>query len=272
MTKFKMEFYSVYYFCNIASNVLNDIQFAATLDPFFCGFNYYESENFPKFSILHSYCEFIVREIISEDYRICSDISLATASKTSEVHLYNEISINSLLNKIKPNDWILFRAAKVYNKGIDFNSWFLNRCDVYESAEDALSDFLTEFSTDIDEITFNIAIEMFYILFSNREFLKNFNQYIAEGKKLKTERCYIPEWVKNAVFYRDKGKCVFCGKDLSGLLCVPDTKDKQYDHIVPLSEGGINDISNIQLSCSKCNEKKLTHTLTSKDYYYWYEY
>ena len=60
--------------------------------------------------------------------------------------------------------------------------------------------------------------------------------------------------VKDAVLYRDYGRCVFCNKDLTGT--VNHIEEENYDHIIPLKEYGVNDPCNIQLSCEECNKKK----------------
>jgi 5-methylcytosine-specific restriction endonuclease McrA len=67
-------------------------------------------------------------------------------------------------------------------------------------------------------------------------------------------RCYIPEWLEKAVFHRDQGRCVFCNKDLTGI--VNTLASKNFDHIVPLSFYGVNDPTNLQLSCGECNRRK----------------
>ena len=57
---------------------------------------------------------------------------------------------------------------------------------------------------------------------------------------------YIPSSVRREVWRRDKGKCVNCG----------DRKNLEYDHIIPVSEGGSNTARNIELLCEECNRKK----------------
>ena len=116
-------------------------------------------------------------------------------------------------------------------------------------------------------VIYDIATEVEYILFQNRDFLLRFNeqQAVAFEDNPRT-RVYIPEWVKRAVLFRDKGCCVFCKKDLTGLYTLLEDNEKQFDHIVPLHDGGINDVCNIQLSCKECNLKKSDSSKTSTLY------
>jgi 5-methylcytosine-specific restriction endonuclease McrA len=48
--------------------------------------------------------------------------------------------------------------------------------------------------------------------------------------------------------------CALCQRDLSRLVAVEP--EQNYDHMVPLSRGGLNDVTNIQLLCSPCNVAK----------------
>ena len=114
-----------------------------------------------------------------------------------------------------------------------------------------------------------ISEEVFYLLFSDREFLFNFNLLISEKiKALKKSEfpellkkdgvinraTYWSKWLKNAIFYRDKGTCCNCFADISGLLNTNGII--HLDHIIPLNKGGTNDTTNIQLLCSNCNLNK----------------
>lgn len=126
-----------------------------------------------------------------------------------------------------------------------------------------------------------MADEVFYILFANRSFLLAFNNLTAEtinGMKIQKKyltkrgtikRKAIPKWVQEAVFHRDKGRCVFCNDDLTGLI--GNKAKTNYDHIVPLDLYGSNDPCNIQLTCESCNKKKANrHGSTSNKYIPWW--
>lgn len=137
--------------------------------------------------------------------------------------------------------------------------------------EDAYDNFI-EFDSDIDEIVLRLSREMFYVLFQNREFLQNFNLYLSNANSFCIDRCTIPQWVKRAIVYRDRGRCINCGKDLSGQFDVEDERGVHFDHIVPLHNGGINDVSNIQLLCQHCNTSKNASSFTSNKYKDWYDF
>ena len=122
-----------------------------------------------------------------------------------------------------------------------------------------------------ENVVDKIAEEMFYILFMNRDFLLYFNHYMSRTHEVNFSRIHMPEWVKRAVFYRDRGRCVLCGKDLSGQLAISGEREIHYDHMVSLEQGGMNDVTNIQLLCSSCNLSKGTFSATSNIYQNWYD-
>lgn len=116
-----------------------------------------------------------------------------------------------------------------------------------------------------------IAPTVFYVLFSDRQFLIAFQgrvaAYIGALKRedhpeilvrdgvLKRPK-HLPAWLKAGVFYRDRGRCQNCSKDLSGLS--RPVRDLNLDHIIPLAAAGSNDPSNFQLLCTHCNSAKGT--------------
>lgn len=59
--------------------------------------------------------------------------------------------------------------------------------------------------------------------------------------------------IKQAVFLRDKGKCVYCGAEV-------DNDNFDLEHVHPRSRGGGNSISNLAVSCKKCNVMKYNRT------------
>lgn len=70
--------------------------------------------------------------------------------------------------------------------------------------------------------------------------------YSESSQEIKFNRPRISEEVRIAVWRRDEGKCVRCGS----------RENLEYDHIIPISQGGSNTVRNIELLCEKCNRTK----------------
>jgi 5-methylcytosine-specific restriction endonuclease McrA len=129
-------------------------------------------------------------------------------------------------------------------------------------------DFANKNSSQINDLIVHSA---FQFIFQDRKFLHDFHlelakfveiemDYIREKypdcvtakKRIKRQR--FPEWLKSAVFYRDKGTCAICRCDLSNLI--RHQNQIHIDHIIPLNLFGSNDASNMQLLCDSCNTSK----------------
>lgn len=92
----------------------------------------------------------------------------------------------------------------------------------------------------------------------------NFKPYFSEENKSKkipfnnnskkSDRKPIPNRIRHQVFQRDNYRCCECGARLE------DGATLEIDHIVPVSRGGTNDISNLQTLCKACNRGKYTDT------------
>lgn len=72
------------------------------------------------------------------------------------------------------------------------------------------------------------------------------------------ERALIPRPIRKAVIERDGGKCVYCGR-LEGEYLPPETARDAFlhlDHVIPITQGGSDDILNLACSCGVCNQFK----------------
>ena len=81
---------------------------------------------------------------------------------------------------------------------------------------------------------------------------------------------FTPEEYES-MWQEQEGKCAYCGqpmiryRDIEGTLFQKTAPRSGGDycnieHIVPLSEGGLHELSNIVLACSKCNSEKGAET------------
>ncbi len=75
-----------------------------------------------------------------------------------------------------------------------------------------------------------------------------------ESARARRGRRHIPAAVRRAVWRRDGGAC--CYQDpLTGVTC-GSTHLVQIDHIVPVAQGGSNDMVNLRLRCTVHNRRR----------------
>ncbi|MGP3990710.1 HNH endonuclease [Streptomyces sp. 3N207] len=142
-----------------------------------------------------------------------------------------------------------------------------------------------------EDLLHRIADEVFFVMFTNRVTLQNLHEFLARytfefaeyadsthehsdmgkffTKSGRIRRTSIPKWARRAIFFRDRGLCTKCNKNVSGLI--DPLSVENYDHIVPLAAGGLNDVSNLQLLCESCNKGKSDrYEPVSNRYRRWY--
>lgn len=228
-----------------------------------------------KFKFVYEFADIIYNMVVNGiefyNYDAQQFIDASTRfNKVSLLHIYTYTQLNNyyyrLYSKnsdcVEENEYLKWKEiSKSYGKKLiteydpeyDFIVW-------YEKNQDVIEDIFED-----------ITNEVVFILFSNTPFLLKFNRLVAsliedsDGQRDwdfpketmengKIKRCKIPQWVKLAVFHRDHGKCVFCGKDLTGVYS--NSNQVNYDHIIPLNKFGVNDPCNIQTTCENCNKSK----------------
>lgn len=242
-----MKYFNVYYFCHLANESMGKFDYASTNAEFTERQFDIEPQDFPRVSVLREYCSWLIDRVFYEQANCIAN--------TGEVADFNPIS------------WI--KQAIFKYKGIDLykdNGFAVETEDYLEKYQQYI-EYLNDKNDLFYAVIDDIAVEVEYILFQNRDFLLRFNQQQAVMfENCPRKRTYIPEWVKRAILFRDKGCCVFCKRDLTGLYSLLEDNEKHFDHIVPLNEGGINDVCNIQLACQDCNLEKSDNSKTSTLY------
>lgn len=72
---------------------------------------------------------------------------------------------------------------------------------------------------------------------------------------MKNIRVKVPAEIRAAVLIRDKSTCLLCGRKAPMVII-------EVDHIIPVSRGGTNDMTNLQSLCKLCNVGK-SHMIVS---------
>lgn len=89
----------------------------------------------------------------------------------------------------------------------------------------------------------------------DKEYIK---RTVIKGKKHKqTKETEIQKYVKEAVWYRDKKKCIFCHKKVTVFF--------SNAHLIPRSAGGLGIEENIFTACDECHREQ-DNGLKSKEY------
>lgn len=268
----QMEYFETYYYANIVHTILNNrIDFGRNLN------NWHEDSEvelflqpFSKFSVLHEFAYFVITSVMYENM--------------------DNIALDQIVKNPMSQLWVdnALHHHGIHTQG--FCGWLQEKSI---SLDKIMDKHVQHYYEDLDstgqihELITHLSNEVFYILFANRLLLANLNEYISwivqdmEKDYLDPEhvsllqkdgvlaRVNIPKWVRRAVFFRDRGMCAACNRDLSGLVTVESPK--HFDHIIPLAQGGINDVTNIQLLCEKCNLTKGRKPITTSNRYEaWY--
>lgn len=276
-----MKYFNTYYFCYLANNIVttHDIDLAPLLSEFDTMLFEIEPQNFSKKSVLHMFCYWLIERYCYEginslekgiNNKIGDDISQLDSilGEANEVFYFR-----GFLHEDTYKYSIIELAIKHYEDyTVRLRDWIIEYKDKIEFDEIASNyiDYLEEKNLYSNTIK-KIVNEMVYVLYQNREFLLNFHTWLADMNDYTVKRVQPPKWVQRAAFHREKGKCVICNRDLSGLIDIEEDFEKHLDHIVPIDIGGLNDFSNMQLMCKDCNLKKHTEAYTNTIYRFWYD-
>jgi hypothetical protein len=268
------KYFNTYYYSNIVNNILTkDIELIGFLSNYFsCEATLFTlAKPFEKYSAFHGFIEYMIGEFFENDMN------------EEDQRIFKYYQVNSYpLEKLYAES-----VLDEFDLSYPFSTFIEDKKRIEWPDIEKYHEEL-HLSGTLEELYVKISSEVFYLMFNNRNVLLRFNYIVAEylreisldhleepeikkffNKKGYPKRIHIPEWVKRAVFFRDRGRCCKCGKDLSNLFSVEHRKN--FDHIVPLGLGGINDISNIQLLCSNCNQVKNKRQILSSNFYeFWY--
>lgn len=77
---------------------------------------------------------------------------------------------------------------------------------------------------------------------------KQLSDFEARLTVVRRQRTIIPKLTRQLMKQRDCGRCRYCGRAVSD--------DATTDHVIPKSRGGSDEIDNLVISCTPCNNRK----------------
>lgn len=261
----EMKYFDAYYYAQVVQRTLSEpISFIGVLHDFFhendavVGF----VDPFPRWTLLHRYIYYCIEVIEFEQIPSDADVQHALGLIDAVSSLVGSSTLN------------IERAMETYGiRHLSFRDWIAARgISPTDAGSDDVFDYYDDLADQRHQVHERLCEEVFFLCFMNRSLLLQLNGMVASSVHevdksllpdefvcrflragvLRRERA--PAWAKRAVFFRDRGRCVYCHSDISGLGAL--SRQVRYDHVVPLASGGANDVTNLQLLCTSCNENK----------------
>jgi hypothetical protein len=267
-----MRYWDTYYYSQVVHNLLvRPEDYLRLLEDFFGDLRYRSFiAPYPRWTTLHRFVEQAFYGILEESV--------------------DDIMVDAIVHRPDYEPWV---SEALDEHGINhphIRDWLPTggyRLDeVDEDVVYQYHDHLTELGS-LGSLATQLAEEVFFLTFLNRNLLRRLHEEIAERvrevdpvheaaqdashfeRKGVLRRVRPPQWAQRAVFFRDRGLCTLCHRDLSGLLSSQSTE--AYDHIIPLAKGGTNEVTNLQLLCQSCNvEKGAVRGRAGDEYERWY--
>lgn len=283
-------FFETYHYAGVIRTMVDDpFGHIALWSDFFCDGQVTGLVSpYTRDSAFHAFIRFVIDHLL-HDYMAEVDLDKHRAL----ARIAGDIP--EAIKDLEPFTLPVERALKAHGIGFEsFVVWLQSQGKDFTAADDNdVYDYFEDLCLcqPYEDLLEKFAREVFFILFADREVLLGFNMMVAQHMQELEEhppeeellegvvqyferpgilkRAYMPEWVRRAVFFRDRGRCVKCRADLTGLVSL--WSEDNFDHMVALAANGLNDITNIQLLCALCNQRKGDGaSFTSSEYEDWY--
>jgi 5-methylcytosine-specific restriction enzyme A len=110
--------------------------------------------------------------------------------------------------------------------------------------------FSSQFLSEVAKVEYTASVDAIDIYKFIGEFVKNGSLQTGITVYGKQKRNVIPDEVRNELLSLANFACQECGAKQS------DGATLEVDHIIPVSKGGDDSLSNLQILCATCNRKK----------------
>lgn len=172
---------------------------------------------------------------------------------------YHQFESSSSLDQIES---LINKIDKMYEENEEEYWDYLDCEEANDEIEHVFKNAIAFYETTIQELKVNYAEDFADRMLHDRQLCFYVSQLVLQigfdgdnddtGPKQWVDREYWPERVKSILKARDRGKCTICGLDLTMELEAP----LHIDHMIPITKGGCNDITNLQILCDSCNLSK----------------
>ncbi len=229
--------------------------------------------------------------ISSEELLLFNDIDLKQLALDSKV-----ISEKTALHKVlyyfayeelylrlfDDLDWVVELDEYVcYVSGMFHEMGIIVSCNLHEQINADVCKFKSQYSQTFIKGLDAVVTSVFGFIWQRKNLLSEFNQKLSDEIKVLRKvdhpdlekdgqilrATYFPQWLRDSLIDREKGKCHYCSTVVVG----PAVPNQNYDidHMIPIAKGGTNDPTNLVLACPECNSKKRDCIVEISDTYYW---
>lgn len=163
----ELTYYETYYFANVVQNVLEDqFSYLRPLDQFYGDLRYLSyTSPFPRFSAFHSFVQFLIDEVISED-----DLHLDIRQDDVERFKSVPSALDPHPSKLPVN--LAFDRYGINHE--TFESWLSSRgISFLEARDNDVEQYYEDLRVNgqMDDLLARATAEVFFVLFQNRHVL-----------------------------------------------------------------------------------------------------
>ncbi len=169
--------------------------------------------------------------------------------------IYSKPDLNSMVVELFDQDDMVYQNKSVNTKVVNI---YLKHSNVTLFADPNSASTIQSKDDTLDWKKIRELCIKFKVPFTNQSFPSFVQNYV--NTLIKPQRIEIPIELQQRILVDQNHKCAVCSEHLS--------KNRQIDHIIPLSAGGESDFDNLQALCKKCHLEKSNNEKENGEYMY----